>query len=108
MSGRRFGAGNGIMYEFAASGTTFLRSAPANSTTRYSPVPDSDLHPEDVAQFVGAFYSSSVDTRWRFADVNHGLILRRKGFPDEQLDFEFRDACLGDLGLFHFIRDRGR
>lgn len=105
LSGSRFEAGNGILYEFAPSGSTFTRTLLAGGKSTYRRLPEADLRPQAVGEFVGNFYAESIDTHWQFASMGNRLVLRRRGFPDETLDFEFRDAYLGDLGLFHFLRN---
>lgn len=106
ISGNRFGGSSGIVYEFTASGDSFTRTAPTGENSTYHRIPEADLRQQDASQFAGRFYAQSIDTVWEFAENHDRLVLQRRGFPDEILDFEFRDSYLGDLGLFRFLRDK--
>jgi hypothetical protein len=82
-----------------------VRSVTRDTTSTYHRIPEADLKPQLAADFTGSFYSMDVDASWQFTSDQDRLILHRRGFAEEKLDFAFRDAFLGDLGLFHFIRD---
>ena len=102
----RFGGGNGVVYQFDTSGRAFVRFAPGDTTFSYHRLADSDLPKQTADSFVGAFYSTEVNVLWRFTNEGKNLVLHRKGYPDECLDFAFRDSFFGDLGLFRFMRDK--
>jgi CubicO group peptidase (beta-lactamase class C family) len=105
MAPGRFGGSNGVVYQFDLSRSAFVRFAPGDTTYSYHRLAESDLRTQTVNSFVGSFYSTDVNVLWRFSNEGGHLVLHRNGYPDEQLDFAFRDSFFGDLGLLRFMRD---
>ena len=101
-----FTSSGGTIYTFGTGTKTLSRNAPGESASVLSRVSDADLVSQDVTPFRGKFFSNDVQVDWNFTEKHGHLILHRIGFPDEDLQFMFRDAYLGDLGLFHFKRSK--